>query len=178
MVITNGYGSPLLRQPIFQCDKVDTIEGFADFAHINGGLYYLGNETGLSHSFIDNTVQNGRTYYYVLVAYDYGIPEIGDGIPPSENSFVLEVDENENIRRTSQNVAIVKPHQKSAGYQNASVMIENPEALKWGDIAPEIFEREAVKDNHKYRINFEVNPVEYNRGARFHHESDIYYYYR
>ena len=28
---------------------------------------------GEDDSFIDNTIQNGRTYYYAIVAYDYGV---------------------------------------------------------------------------------------------------------
>ena len=175
-IITDGYGSPMLRAPIFQCDLVDTIKGFADFTHINGVLVYLGEDSGLSHSFIDETVHNGRTYYYVLTAYDYGVKDVGDGIPPSENSFVLELDENENIRRISQNVAIVKPFQKSAGYQSASVTIENPEDLTFGEITPEIYEREAVKGDHKYQINFEVTEVDYLKGERYHNITDALYY--
>ena len=40
----------------------------------------------------DTVYQNGRTYYYALVAYDYGISHIGDGISPTENHIVIELD--------------------------------------------------------------------------------------
>ena len=88
-IITDGYGTPVYKQSIFQCDKKDTIEGFTDFGLVNGVAYYLGSESGIVHHFIDNTVQNGRTYYYALVAYDYGAPNIGPGISPSENNAVI-----------------------------------------------------------------------------------------
>ena len=136
-VITYGYGTPIFKQPIFQCDLKDTISGFTDYAAVNGVAYNLGNESGIVHYFVDNTVQNGRTYYYALVAYDFGfadsgsvfaangnrdkVPIINPGITPSENNVVIELDESENIRvfkdgtlAIGQNVAIVTPHQTAA----------------------------------------------------------------
>jgi len=166
MIITDGYGTPLLRKPIFECDKIDNKKDFTDFGLINGAGYYLGDDTGLSRSFIDNTVQNGRTYYYVLVAYDYGIPEVGDGIPPSENTFVLELDENENIRRISPNVAIVKPHQKAAGYRTPGIEIDTEQstvAAQKYQLIPEIYDHLSVKKGSTYKVKFAVNKVEYSQ---------------
>jgi len=85
--ITDGYGTPTFLKPIFQCDLDDGKQGFTDFGLINGAAYYLGSESGISHVFIDNDVQNGRTYYYAVVAYDYGAPDIGPGISPSEKQY-------------------------------------------------------------------------------------------
>ncbi len=166
MIITDGYGSALLRQPIFQCDKIDNKTDFTDFGLINGTGYYLGDDTGLSRSFIDNTVQNGRTYYYVLVAYDYGVPDVGTGIPPSENTFVLELDENENIRRISPNVVIVKPHQKAAGYHTPGIDIDSERstaAAQKYQIIPEIYDNHVVKKGHTYKVKLSVNAVDYNQ---------------
>ena len=179
MTITDGFGSPLLRKPIFQCDKIDNKTGFTDFGLINGMGYYLGDDSGLSRSFIDNTVQNGRTYYYVLVAYDYGIPDVGQGISPSENSFVLEVDENENIRRISPNVAVVKPHQFASGYQMPGIQIDterSTEAAKRYNITPEIFDHLQVKKDHTYKVKLAVNEVQYAQtNARFRSPYDALY---
>lgn len=116
-IITDGFGNPIMKQPIFQCDIIDGKTGFTDFGLLNGVGFYLGDDTGLQHYFIDKDVQNGRTYYYVLVAYDYGVEDVGWGITPSENSYTIELDENENIKQLSSNVAVVIPHQFSAGYE-------------------------------------------------------------
>ena len=97
-VITDGYGTPMFMKPIYQCDLLDQefylgeqhnpdrygrshqCRGFTDFGLVNGMGYNLGYDEGITHIFRDNTVQNGRTYYYAIVAYDYGAPDIGPGI--------------------------------------------------------------------------------------------------
>jgi hypothetical protein len=160
MSITDGYGSPTLRKPIYQCDLIDSRKGFADYGEINGIEYYLGEDTGITHSFIDNTVQNGRTYYYVLVAYDYGLPDVGGGITPSENTFVLEIDENEEIQRITNNVAVVKPHQYAAGFSSQGVNIDLDKASPTASALPltvDIFDRDNVKRGHTYKLKFNVN---------------------
>ncbi|MDZ7260655.1 MAG: hypothetical protein ONB05_00845 [candidate division KSB1 bacterium] len=163
-VITDGYGTPMLRKPIFQCDILDKKRGFTDYGLINGMGYYLGDDSGICHAFIDNTVQNGRTYYYVLTAYDYGIPEAGAGIPPSENTFVLELDENENIRRVSSNVAVVKPHQMAAGFQMPGIEIHedlSTKQIKTFNLQPEILDFGLLKDGHTYKVKFHIWEIDH-----------------
>ena len=71
-IITDGYGTPMFKKPIYQCDLIDEYSGFTDFGLVNGTGYNLGTNSGITHIFVDNTVQNGRTYYYAVVAYDFG----------------------------------------------------------------------------------------------------------
>ena len=47
-IITDGYGNPMFYDPIFQCDKIDGIQGFADYATVFGAAYYLGEDTVLN----------------------------------------------------------------------------------------------------------------------------------
>jgi hypothetical protein len=157
-VITDGYGTPSSLSPIFQCDKIDTISGFADFGHLNGLLYYLGNESGITHHYVDTEVQNGRTYYYALVAYDYGVESMG--ISPSENNIVLELDESEDVRFYGQNVQIVTPHQKAVGYTPPSIEIINDD-VKYGTgiLTAEILSDDVLKTNHIYKVMFDVDTI-------------------
>ena len=121
MVITDGFGTPIDRVPIFQCDLNDGRKGFTNFGLINGMGYNLGYDSGLTHYFIDNNVDNGRTYYYALIAYDYGAPDIGPGLAPTPTSFTIELDEDENLLGYSKNVQIVAPHQKAAGFMPPTI---------------------------------------------------------
>lgn len=176
-VITDGYGNLTLKKAYFQCDLIDNITGFADFGEINGVEYYLGDDSGIQHYFVDEDVENGRTYYYVLVAYDYGLEDIGDGISPSENSFVINLDEGENIIQISKNVAVVKPQQYAAGYVDPGIsMNENIDRTGTGEISPKIVINDELQDNHTYRAYFDVDTVSYLRLTEsIRHPYDMYY---
>ena len=163
-LITDGYGNPTLKKPIFQCDLIDDIKGFADFGEINGVEYNLGEDTGIQHYFIDEDVDNGRTYYYVLVAYDYGIPELGNGISPSENNYIIRLDDSETVVEISKNVAIVSSHQFAAGYIDPSIKLnENIEVLGSSKVNPKLTVFNQIKPNHTYRVFFEQDTITYLR---------------
>ncbi|MBU0473726.1 MAG: hypothetical protein KKF62_06140 [Bacteroidetes bacterium] len=176
-LITDGFGNPSLRKPIFQCDKIDSIKGFADFGEVNGVEYYLGDDTGIKHYYIDEDVDNGRTYYYVLVAYDYGLPDVGDGISPSENNFVLRLDESEDVIEVSKNVAIVKPHQFAAGYVAPNISVnEDISTLGSSKVQPTIIVDNSIKPNHTYKVYFDVDTVTYLRlTEKVRHPADALY---
>ena len=159
-VITDGYGTPTFMLPIFQCDLIDDISGFTDFGLVNGIAYNLGYDTGITHVFRDNTVQNGRTYYYAVIAYDYGAPDIGPGISPSENNVVIQLDEAENVESIGKNVAIVIPHQPAAGYIPPEISTEeNPNLIGTGTVQPEILARGSLKPGHEYMMTFGIDTL-------------------
>lgn len=158
IMITDGYGAPNSIMPIFQCDKIDTISGFAEFGHNNGVLYNLGNETGIVHHYVDSLVENGRTYYYALVAYDYGVESLG--ISPSENTVILWLDEDENVSYYDKNVQIVTPHQKAAGYVPPSIeIVQDDIRLGDGTVTPEILSDKDLQNDHIYKVKFDVYPA-------------------
>jgi hypothetical protein len=185
--ITDGFGSPSFYKPIFQCDLKDDRIGFTNFGLVNGTGYNLGYDSGIAHHFIDTNVENGRTYYYALVAYDYGAPDIGPGIAPSENNIIIKLDESEDIRKLSDgslaigiNIQVVTPHQKAAGYIAPS--IENGDSeLQFGagSIKPEILASNSIKEDHTYKVKFGIDSVytvkDYNHGILYSTNS-IYVY--
>jgi len=172
-IITDGYGTPMFKKPIYQCDLVDQsphnpnsingmthqCQGFTDFGLVNGAGYNLGANTGITHIFVDNTVQNGRTYYYAVIAYDYGAPDIGPGISPSENNVVIELDEAEEIRSIGKNVAVVIPHQPAAGYIAPFVETEESVLLGSGSVTPMIRAQGSLEAGHNYFLTFGVDTV-------------------
>ena len=158
-VITDGYGTPTFMKPIFQCDIKDGKMGFTDFGLINGVAYNLGFDSGITHVFVDENVVNGRTYYYGLVAYDYGAPNIGPGIAPSENNVVVELDEAEEVRSIGKNVAIVTPTKPGAGYRSPDVSILIDNIGGGGTVTPSILAQGSLVDNARYRVEFNVDTI-------------------
>ena len=160
-IITDGYGTPTLKKPIFQCDIIDGLTGFADYGMINGVGYYLGSDNGLTHYFVDNTVQNGRTYYYAIVAYDSGAASIGPGIAPSENRIIIDLNESEEVIDVGPNVQIVIPHQPAAGFVPDEVETqEDDNVVGTGTVSAEILAESSLKENHLYKLKFDVDTLQ------------------
>jgi hypothetical protein len=158
--LVDGYGNPIAKKPIFQCDLKNGIQGFTDFALVNGFSVNLGTDSGISHYFVDHNVQNGRTYYYAIVAYDYGIKLMDVEIAPSENNVVVDLDENENVRYIGKNVQIVTPHQQAAGYVSPSIeMIDQSTIAGKGTVTPSVYDLHAVKPQHTYKVTFETGTI-------------------
>ncbi len=161
--ITNGYGEAAYYKPIFQCDLKDSLEGFATWGIEQTGIAYnLGSNTGIIHHFVDNAVQNGRTYYYALIAYDYGIKQIGKGIgiAPSQTVPSITLNESEEVVFTSPNIAIVTPHQLAAGYVPPSIdQTEDQQTLGTGTVGADILASGDLKQNHDYMIKFKVDTL-------------------
>ena len=161
-VITDGYGTPMFLKPIFQCDLDDEYSGFTEYGLVNGAAYNLGDNTGIQHYFRDENVQNGRTYYYAIVAYDYGAPDIGPGISPSENTTTIDVDEYDQVRGYGQNVVIVMPHSDAAGYNDPTAEIDSSLSqiiLGTGEVNPIVAARGQVVDKKNYGLIFKTDTV-------------------
>ena len=160
-VITDGYGTPMFLKPIYQCDLIDEHLGFTDYGLVNGAAYNLGDNTGIKHYFKDENVQNGRTYYYAIVAYDYGAPDIGPGISPSENNTVIDIDEYDNIRGIGKNIAIVTPQSDAAGYVDPDIVLDslNNRIYGTGTITPQISAREQLQLGSEYYVTFNFDTV-------------------
>lgn len=168
-VITDGFGTPIFYRPIFQCDLKNGIRGFAEFAPVNGISYNLGTDSGLKHYFKDDNVENGRTYYYGLAAYDYGVNPGDDGTPgiaPSENNLIVAIDDYDNIIGLGKNVQVVVPRTTAAGYQSPTVKkdsLRNP-ILGTGTITPVIYGRDQIIDDATYEITFLTDTLEDRNG--------------
>jgi hypothetical protein len=159
-VITDGFGTPFVKKPIFQCDLKDGIRGFTDFGLVNGSSFNLGFDTGIVHHFIDSTVSNGRTYYYALVAYDFGAPDIGPGIAPSENTIIIDLDEQETIRSVGPNIAVVVPRPPALGYAPPSIEEAGSYQISVGSVKAEILAGNALQYNHTYKVKFGIDTLD------------------
>jgi len=189
--ITDIHGNPFFYQPIAQFDLKNGLKGkhpIATGANISwevdrqgriknrvvysegtGTHFFMGDDTGLQHIFIDNEVQNGRTYYYALVAYDKGYDgdfyERGlsdrnpmDGfkpIYPVQNSKTITQDVVGNIIFNDRNTAFVMPNSPAAGTEWASldgkVRHTGPAT---GKIQVHITFPDSLRPGHIYQVKF------------------------
>jgi len=114
--ITDAYGNKVFRMAEAKYDLKNGISGTSEVGLPNGAHFYLGDDTGLSHFFVDTNVIVGRTYYYAVVSYDAGDPNFGSGgLPPSECTSIIERDIYGSIS-TDINTAIVTVKTPAAGY--------------------------------------------------------------
>ncbi|MBN1482411.1 hypothetical protein EH223_10260 [candidate division KSB1 bacterium] len=153
-VITDAYGSVSSnRKPVAQFDLDNGIKGFSTGV-ANGVQFYLGNDTGLVHTWIDTTVKNGYTYYYAVTSYDRGLDSTA--LYPSECSKYLSISPDGSVDK-GKNVAIVRPEAPVAGFKSAELSDAMP--VEGGDanaaIGYKIIDPLAIKDGKTYAITFE-----------------------
>ncbi len=170
-IITDAYGRPTYRQPIAQFDLVDGVTGLAPVG-VNGALFYLGDDSGLQHSYVDTTVQNGQKYYYAVVSYDQGYTTTtvtGEfiGIPPSECASIIKVDIAGN-EKTDVNTAVVIPRAPSAGYVGPAINNAQGSGPGTGSMQITILDPDSIRNAHAFRVEFVDS-------SAFHNNPDPWY---
>ncbi len=156
-VITNSAGNVVAYKPIAQFDLVDGISGWYYppndiYQTLQGWSFYLGSETGLKHSYVDYDVENGRTYYYAVVAYDRGVDSTG--VIPSECTKAIKRSETGEII-LDVNTAMVTPTAAVAGYQppKSEDELEHTRGDGYGTISYKIIDPTALT-GHEYQVKF------------------------
>ncbi len=136
--ITDAFGNPLLWEPLISStgDRVQfDIQNGLLGAHpvpigAFGVSYDMGTDSGLQYSYVDSTVDNGRTYYYAVVSVDQGYHSsfFENGISqfdalaeisPTESSKNIEVDAFDRPINVDRNAAVVVPQPAALGYEEA-----------------------------------------------------------
>ena len=150
--ITDAFGTKIFKTPIAQFDLIDGIMGL-DSIGLDGAHFYLGDDTGLRHSYVDSTVKNGFTYYYALTAYDFGYP--AGEIVPSESPIRISLKEGGEVD-LGNNTVRVTPEASSAGYVPPTLgNIDLIEGTTTGQIFYDIVDKNEIIDDHVYYITFE-----------------------
>lgn len=153
--ITDASGNLTYLKPIYQCDLVDGRQSYHP-VDINGVKYNLGSDSGILHSFTDTDVQNGQTYYYAVVSYDFG-GDLTNNIPPTECNIKLTINTSTgDIEQKGPNVVVVTPEAPAAGYVEADIIdIDLVSGMTTSKIGYRIVDPLKVLDQHTYRITFE-----------------------
>jgi hypothetical protein len=152
-VITNARGTDKFGngKPIAQFDLINGIKGFSRQT-IEGVAYDLGTDSGLKHTYVDSTVNNGQDYFYAVCAYDHGSDSLD--FFPSENSIT--------VSRTPRggtilppNVVEVRPEPKVTGYVPAQASpIRHVAGTGYADIALKVVDSKEVPDRTTFLLRF------------------------
>ncbi|TPW17711.1 MAG: hypothetical protein FD129_269, partial [bacterium] len=159
-VITTGTGSGPLGngRPVAQFDLNDARNGYSEQL-VEGVAYYLGDDTGLTHTWTDTTVTNGQEYFYALTAYDYGSDALD--FYPSENAI--------SVSRTPRgglilpkNVVVVRANPRALGYVPAEAdTATQAEGAGVGTVRVEVVNSNLVPADHLFKIDFNTaTPLE------------------
>jgi len=120
-----------------------------------GVHYYLGNNSGLVHMFVDsNNVINGQTYYYAVVAYDHGDTV---GIPPTETTKKITVDPITSKYVFDVNTAQVIPGPRASGYIAPTIGINNIAHVKGagtGIVKFSVANDLVMKEGNEFSLSF------------------------
>ncbi len=152
IILTATGSSPIGNgKPIAQFDLVNEIEGFSKTT-VEGVAYYLGSNTGLSHSWTDTTVKNGQRYFYAVCAYDRGADSIE--IYPSENSISV----SQTLRGgfvLPKNVVMVTPNPPTLGYTSAEILqLDHVAGNGTGSVSLVVKNPSLVPDDNLYELTF------------------------
>ncbi|RLD16622.1 hypothetical protein DRI50_01390 [candidate division KSB1 bacterium] len=167
--ITDVNGNAFLFQPLkndhgvdARFDLVDEYQGPSKTPFRGRGVsYYLGDNTGLVHMYVDsNNVINGQTYYYAVCSYDHGLDSLN--ITPTECSKIITFDPTTNEYKFDVNTAKVVPRSRPAGYIPAQVqngednggVIPEPGTVATGKFDIKIVDDKKVEDNNRFLISF------------------------
>ncbi len=146
-----GTGPMVFGKPLVQFDLVDDIQGYSPLS-VDGVQYFLGNESGIRHNFKDTTVLNGQTYYYAIVAYDFGNDSLG--FYPSENAVSVSRTVRGGIILPP-NAVEVRPEPKVSGYVEAQTgTLLHSKGKGVGTVNLEVVNSNLVPDNRRLLLRF------------------------
>ncbi|MFQ6604676.1 MAG: hypothetical protein ACE5D8_03880 [Fidelibacterota bacterium] len=156
--ITDAQGNLTFYTPLARWDLIDGKEGYHPVA-VNGTHYWLGDETGLVHSYVDEDVVNGQTYYYAVVAYDFG-GDITNNIPPTESLRRITVNSLTGEIKKGPNVAVVTPNPPPAGFVPAAIdSMKLIQGTTSSFLGYRIVDPLELKQDHRYRVTFQDTTI-------------------
>ncbi|MGH7741174.1 MAG: hypothetical protein ACRENS_04055, partial [Candidatus Eiseniibacteriota bacterium] len=160
-IITTATGHDIgLRKPEVQFDIADGRTGFTRKA-VEGVSFDLGSDTGIRHTWTDNTVTNGQEYFYSVTAYDYGFePDPYDdnlATFPSENSIAPITRTPRGGLVLPSNVVQVRPNVRSLGYHEAGTLpVAHAAGTGIGTVGVQVTNSNQVPDHHVYQVTFKA----------------------
>jgi len=157
--IFNGQGTQALSygQPIQQFDLVDGKLGYSRLS-VSGVQYWLGEDSGIRHTWTDTTVTNGVQYYYAVVAYDFGFDTGVDSTSyfPSENAVQVSRTLRGGLILPA-NVVTVRPNPHVNGWTAATASgATHAVGSGVGSVAVQVVNSTLVPDGHVFVVGFDA----------------------
>jgi len=161
--ITDGKGNSFFSRPLkdltgtdARFDLINDWAGYHPVSYRGRGIqYYLGDDRGLVHTYVDsNEVINGQTYYYAVVAYDHGDSV---GVPPTETTKKITLDAITSKYEFDVNTVAVVPGPRAGGYlfpDESALALTQKAGIGNGKITMKIVNDLLVQDNVEYDIIF------------------------
>lgn len=180
--VTDSFGNSVYKRSIAQFDKINGLTGYHELQFgeeigiPNGVHYYMGEDTGIQHSFVDEDVINGRTYYYALIAYDAGYDEtyFDRGISDLDNLFPISPSESPASITVTQGVVTnydpntveVRPNPEASNVVLGTLDVDNRGRVDQdagkatGTVRASVVDENLLKDQ-EYSLSFSQKPVVY-----------------
>ncbi|GAB4378330.1 MAG: hypothetical protein Kow0042_26820 [Calditrichia bacterium] len=141
--VIDSQGNLLGYVPLVQFDLANGITG----TDPHNPISYLGDDTGLRHTYVDNTVKNGITYSYTIVAYDRG------------DSSIYSLESARGTSVADRNFITVTPTPDFLGKVPASLKeLNHLQGNGKGEIIVEVVDDNILKDI-PYEIRFHGSPA-------------------
>jgi hypothetical protein len=163
-VITDGFGVLSFDEAIAQFDLKDSIYSWfnasPDLIEATGGsTYYLGEETGIVHKYVDTAVVPGQRYFYAVCSYDCGDDTLN--IYPAENSKYVYITSTGGIT-IDDNTGYITPGKPPIGYMsaNADSLVKDSTFLGTGSGWIEIVDDRLIRDKNEYKVAFRDTTVQ------------------
>lgn len=152
--ISDGLGYERFKKPLAIYDKMDGVYGYFPKDFGTGSLFNLGNESGLTHTFVDEDVINGVRYYYAVTAFDKG--DADKNIGPSECTMFVSVDQTGKITM-GENVVSAVAQAPAAGYEAADFDVKptiEGGAITNGFVGVNLLYPDSLVNGDEYELQF------------------------
>ena len=158
-LVTDATGKDIAYKAYKQYDLKDGIYGYFPLTSTLRDLYsgyspYLGDDSGLQNSFVDTVVTNGRTYYYIVTAYDRGKADAETF--PQENPVSGCISKNSlGAISLTQNAGYAIPEKPSAGYvaPTSGALITHTKGFASAGVYSDVIDPYKLK-NSSYKVTF------------------------
>lgn len=149
--VTGDRGVPIYSKIITTFDLDNEVSDLFGL-QVDGFRYFLGKNTGLEHWWTDTDVDNGKTYYYAVVAFDRG--DVQNGEFPAESPKSIVVAASGTIL-SDVNTVVARPTVETSVFQSPDFAIDHTAGIGTGRVQVEVIDRTTIKDGGRYQLTFD-----------------------